>query len=130
MTDINDKFNKVIEAYESRTGHRLKGRGDQREGPCPCSFNHSHGDRNASFSIGIMDGRDKIGMHCHVGCENDAIRRELQLEWSDFFANSHERKPSGIPKFKPRTVTNDDGPPPQGISLAQYAEWKSSTRNF
>jgi len=52
----------------------------------------AHEDRVASLSVGLgADGR--VLLHCHAGCEAQAVLRELQLAWSDVSGRQQEQRP-------------------------------------
>jgi hypothetical protein len=48
----------------------------------------AHEDRDPSLSITLNEAGDKILLHCHAGCSNDAVRSALGLEWSDLFSDT------------------------------------------
>lgn len=43
----------------------------------------AHDDKSPSLSVRQVDG--KILLHCHAGCEPDAVLAALGLRWSDVF---------------------------------------------
>lgn len=43
----------------------------------------AHDDKSPSLSVRAVDG--KILIHCHAGCEPDAVLAALGLRWSDVF---------------------------------------------
>lgn len=70
--------------YET-TGQTPKGTGAQWSARCP-----AHHDRNASLSVHV--GEHAIAIHCHAGCDKNAIVDALSMTWHDFFATPKQGK--------------------------------------
>jgi 5S rRNA maturation endonuclease (ribonuclease M5)/transcriptional regulator len=69
--DLND----LLTELEVKTGYKPKRSGKGYSARCPC---RSHDDQKASLSIAeTYEG--KILMHCHAGCNFEAIRQELNI---------------------------------------------------
>lgn len=72
---------RVLDALERR-GCRPRRSGSGWSACCP-----AHEDRNPSLSLSEGDDGRAL-LHCHAGCETDAIARELELEPRDLFSES------------------------------------------
>jgi putative DNA primase/helicase len=55
-------------------------RGDQWQACCPV-----HEDSHPSLSIGVGEHYDRVVVHCHAGCDPEAILHALGLTWDDVF---------------------------------------------
>lgn len=69
-----------VDALLSRLSGVRRSHGDAWMAKCP-----AHADRSPSLSVRLKsDGR--VLIHCHAGCEPQAILDALNLGWSDLFA--------------------------------------------
>src|ERR1043166_3726517 len=91
---------------------------------CNCHKNHSnkrmlhcpaHEDKNPSLSLTQRNG--KILVHCHSGCEQDAVMNALRTKglWGET-----------SPSVKPVTALQ----PTRGLTLAQLADAKKLPSEF
>lgn len=69
--DLND----LLTQLEVKTGYKPKRSGKGYSARCPCP---SHDDQKASLSIAETH-EGKILIHCHAGCNFEAIRQELNI---------------------------------------------------
>jgi DNA primase len=69
--DLND----LLSQLEAKTGYKPKRSGKGYSARCPC---RSHDDQKASLSI-AETSEGKILMHCHAGCNFEAILQELNI---------------------------------------------------
>src|SRR5262249_33020108 len=88
-------WNRVVSALDAH------GCGPIRNGMALCP---AHDDHNPSLSI--KEGNPGVLMHCHAGCELDAILTALALEKADLFdgPSHHERT------LPPRSQQSDEHP--------------------
>ncbi len=68
----------VLNRLVDRTGYFPRGSDRQKSARCP-----AHDDRRASLSIRLED--DRVLLHCHAGCDIDAILAALDLRRADLF---------------------------------------------
>ena len=74
-------YDRVASRLEAVTGYRPpNGSGDWR---CP-----AHEDRNASLSV--TDADESVVLHCHAGCQTEAVLERLGLSYSDLFERQRE----------------------------------------
>lgn len=83
----------------------------------------AHDDRTASLSI--SQGEKGAVLNCHAGCETDAIRVELGLNWPDLFDNG------GKLADGERRISADLWMPcqPQGCGGHKVAEYRYTDEN-
>lgn len=68
MTRI-DEILQCLDGVKQRSG-------DSWQASCPVSNNHKNGDKKPSLSIGLENG--KILLYCHVGCQYEEIKEEIE----------------------------------------------------
>lgn len=83
-----------LSQWASVTGKQPKGSGGQYKGICP-----AHDDQNASLSVRFDS--DKILLHCHAGCDTQAIVDAMGMSLSDLYVEDKPAKTPPVSHEKP-----------------------------
>ena len=105
----------VLDALNQH-GSRVQSRGGYSTAQCP-----AHDDRTASLSL--SQGEKGARLKCHAGCEVDAIRIILGLNWPDLFDNGGQadgERRTSPELFMPCQMGSDRREGCTGHKVAEY----------
>ena len=100
MSGARDAFDRIRSQAE-----KMRGGGDSFTCRCP-----AHEDRDPSLSV-KLDG-DRVLLHCHAGCEAEAIVRAFGLELRDLFDRDPNYRATGAtsrPRLRPTANPTTNG---------------------
>lgn len=83
----------MLDTVLARLG-RTSRQGEWFQARCP-----AHDDKTPSLRVKM--GQRAVILHCHAGCDVNAIRQALKLEWADLFLEGFAR-PQETPSFNRR----------------------------